>query len=90
MNQTGGGADYGDFANVAINIQDAFDPGTTPVYSFASPEYKMMLSIGWNTPEPASFALFAGGAAAVGWIRRRRRMAVARPAGTPRDDAPAG
>jgi hypothetical protein len=90
MNQSGGGADYGDFANVAINIQDAFDPGTSPVYSFASPEYKMMLSIGWDVPEPASFALFAGGAGAVGWVRRRRRAAIARSAGARRDDGPAG
>jgi hypothetical protein len=80
LNQTGGGADYGDFASGVANIQDAFDPGTTPVYSIASPEYKMMLSIGWNVSEPTTVALLAGATAGLGWMRRRRPATNARPA----------
>ena len=78
LNEAGGGSDYGDFANVAVNIQDAFDPGTTAVYSTASPEYTMMLSIGWNVSEPATFALFVGAVFWLGWMRRQRLASIAR------------
>jgi hypothetical protein len=76
MNQAGGGSDFGDFANVAVNIQDAFDPGVTDVYSFVSPETIMMQSIGWDLPEPSTLALIAGALGGLCWMRGRR----ARPA----------
>ncbi len=81
MNQTAGG-DFGDFVTPGFprNIQDAFGSGpNTLVYSTASAEYVMMQSIGWDpvvsnaVAEPASIALFAGGIAGLGFLRRRRQ-----------------
>ena len=77
MNQNhSSNADFGDFANVAVNIQDAFDPGATPVYTSVSPEFTMMASIGWDVPEPATFALFMGAVAGLGWMRSRHARSV--------------
>jgi hypothetical protein len=75
MNQSGGGADYGDFATTSPNnpyIQDAFYPGPTNDYSMLSPEFNMLESIGYdpNLPEPPSLALFAGAICGLGWFRR--------------------
>jgi hypothetical protein len=72
MNEAGGGSDYGDFANVAVNIQDAFDPGPTNLYTAVSPEAVMLQSIGWDLPEPSTLALISGGIGVVGLARRRR------------------
>jgi hypothetical protein len=73
MNEAGGGSDYGDFANVGpAEIQDAFYPGATPLYTDLSPEFTMMESIGYDTPEPATFVMFTGAIAGLGWLRRRR------------------
>jgi hypothetical protein len=73
MNEAGGGSDYGDFANVGpAEIQDAFDPGPTPLYTDASPEFTMMESIGYDAPEPATLAMFSGAITGLGWLRRRR------------------
>lgn len=65
-------ADYGDFANVAVNIQDAFYPGTTAVYSPLSPEFQMLESISYDAPEPSTIALLVGAVGGLGWVRRRR------------------
>lgn len=87
MNQTAG-ADFGDFVTPGFpkNIQDAFSSGpNTLVYSTASAEYVMMQSIGWDpvmsnaVAEPASIALFAGGIAGLGFLRRRRETARGQP-----------
>jgi hypothetical protein len=72
MNQAGGGSDYGDFANVAVNIQDAFDPGTTNVYSYSSPEFEAMESVGYDIPEPGSLALMYVGLLGLSRSRHRR------------------
>jgi len=72
MNQAGGGSDYGDFASGVANIQDAFYPGSTPLFTSASPEFQMLSSIGYDAPEPSSLALIAGAIGGLGWIRRRR------------------
>jgi len=79
MNQTGGGADYGDFATTSPNIpyiQDAFYPGTTNDYTSSSLEFTMMESIGYdaNLPEPSSLVLIAGAIGGLGWFRRRRAL----------------
>jgi hypothetical protein len=71
LNQAGGGSDFGDFANVAVNIQDAFDPGATNVYSYSSPEFEAMESIGYDIPEPDPLALMFVGL--VGLTRSRHR-----------------
>ena len=83
FNQSGGGADYGDFATTGANVQNAF-VSASPVlaYTQASPEALMLESIGYNvqvtaTPEPAtgvSVALALGAVAA----RRRRSHALAK------------
>jgi hypothetical protein len=76
MNQAGGGSDYADFATTTPNtpyIQDAFYPGTTPVYSPLSPEFVMMQSLGWEAvPEPSTMPLFGGAIGGLSWLRRRR------------------
>lgn len=73
QSQDGGGSDYGDFANTAVNIQDAFYPGTTNLYSTLSPDYAMLLSIGYDPlPEPSTLALVISAAGGLGWMRRRR------------------
>jgi hypothetical protein len=79
MNQAGGGSDYGDFATTSPNtpyIQDAFYPGTTPIYSVVSPEFQMMQSIAWDAPEPSALALFMGAIGSLGYFRRRRARSV--------------
>src|ERR1035438_9348290 len=56
MNQSGGGADYGDFTTPTSgppNIQDAFYSGTTFDYTDLSAEFTMMESIGYDAPEPS-------------------------------------
>jgi hypothetical protein len=67
FNQTGGGADYGDWVSSATpRVQDAFGtPGATPV--FGSAEKTALDATGYNfalvsTPEPSSFWLLALGA----------------------------
>lgn len=78
MNQNSGG-DFGDFTG-GINIQNAFAGGTVPSYTTASPEYQMLLSIGYDpvsaliaAPEPASAALLGGAMAGLGLARRKGR-----------------
>jgi hypothetical protein len=71
FNQVGGGSDYGDFAAPVPAIQDAFESGTPPPYTTASPEFEMMESIGYDTPEPATIGLFVTALAGLGWLRRR-------------------
>jgi PEP-CTERM motif len=78
FNQAGGGSDYGDFANVACNIQDAFYCGTTPVFSNSSPEYLMLEAIGYDPvtgalPEPSTWAMMILGFAGIGFMAYRRK-----------------
>jgi hypothetical protein len=80
FNQSGGGADYGDWASSATpHVQDAFGtPGATPNlnteltnldvigYSFVNP-----------VPEPGTLGLLTAAGVAVGGVIRRRRTAAA-------------
>jgi hypothetical protein len=73
FNQTGGGADYGDWKSSATpHVQDAFgSPGVLVPYS--SDETNMMQMVGWNlnaVPEPSSFAAF--GVLGLGLAFRRK------------------
>lgn len=84
FNQTGGGSDYGDFAQTFAddpNIQDAYTPSeATAVYSGSSPEYTMMESIGYDgtsVPEPASMLLLGGTLPAIASLRRKRAKGLA-------------
>ncbi len=73
FNQTGGGADYGDWAGSATpHVQDAFGtPGANPVFGV---EQTALDAIGYNfvpAPEPSSFwPVLLGG---IGWLGFRRR-----------------
>jgi hypothetical protein len=78
FNQTGGGADYGDWASsTTAHVQDAFGtPGATPVFGV---EQTALDAIGYNfasvaaTPEPSTFWLLSLGAAGVlGFARFRQ------------------
>jgi hypothetical protein len=71
FNQAGGGSDYGDFAAPVPAIQDAFESGTPPAYTTSSPEFEMMESIGYDTPEPGTIGLFVTALAGLGCLRRR-------------------
>jgi hypothetical protein len=78
FNQAGGGSDYGDFANVACNIQDAFYCGTTNVFSKTSPEYLMLEALGYDpvtsaVPEPSTWAMMILGFAGIGFMAYRRK-----------------
>jgi hypothetical protein len=73
LNQTGGGADYGDWVSSGTpHVQDAYGtPGSSPV--FGTPERTALDAIGYNfaTPEPASFGLIALGVMGIVGLRRR-------------------
>jgi PEP-CTERM motif len=87
FNQTGGGADYGDFADPTHppdpNIQDAYEQSTdAPVYTASSVEAIMMQAIGYqlvqtnsssDAPEPATLAVLGTGLAGLAALRRRAR-----------------
>ena len=88
FNQTGGGADYGDFADPTHppdpNIQDAYEQSTSPpIYTASSVEAIMMQAIGYqlvqtnssssDAPEPATLALFGTALAGLAAMRRRVR-----------------
>jgi len=75
FNQSGGGADYGDWASSGTaHVQDAFGtPGASPTFGI---EQAALDSIGYNfaspVPEPASVWMFAmGGAILLAAYRRR-------------------
>jgi hypothetical protein len=74
FNQSGGGADYGDWANSATpHVQDAFGtPGASPV--FGVPEQTALDAIGYtfdaSVPEPGSISLALLGLACL-CVRRR-------------------
>ncbi len=83
MNQNTNGSDYGDFAFTGTNnIQNANYSGATPLYSTLSPEFTMLLSIGWDPiPEPAVLGLFLvglAGLAGVRWHESRSQIKSAR------------
>ncbi len=70
MNQNSGG-DFGDFTG-GNNIQNAFAGGPVPSFTTASPEYQMLLSIGYDpVPEPAAILLLGGALAGFAAMRRR-------------------
>ncbi len=63
FNQSGGGADYADWASSSVHhIQDAFGTPNTQL-DIGLPELTALDVVGWNLPEPSSLALmaFAGG-----------------------------
>jgi hypothetical protein len=77
FNQSGGGADYGDWASSATpHVQDAFGtPGATPDLNT---ELTNLDVIGYTqVPEPGTLGLLAAAGLVVGRVIRRRRKAVA-------------
>lgn len=84
LNQNSNG-DYGDFAPPGSGagqlIQNAFNStGQDEAYTTASPEYEMLLAIGWDpfaqvvtTPEPGTLALLGSSLLGFAALRRRRQ-----------------
>jgi hypothetical protein len=84
LNQNSNG-DYGDFtppgAGAGQLIQNAFNSrGQDEAYTTASPEYEMLLAIGWDpfaavvtTPEPGTLALLGSSLLGFAAFRRHRR-----------------
>lgn len=69
----GTNGDYGDFAPQGYVQSAQTNWNTQPTYTTSSPDYKMMLSIGWDpVPEPATIALFTPALLALRLLGRRR------------------
>ena len=73
FNNTHNGADFGDWKSGAVpQVQDAFaTPGATPTLGPA--EIAALTAIGYNVPEPGTYAVFAIGVAGLLRLRRRQR-----------------
>jgi hypothetical protein len=72
FNNTNNGADFGDWkSGVTPQVQDAIGtPGATPTLGPA--EIAALTAIGYDVPEPGTFAVFAVGMAGLSHLRRRR------------------
>lgn len=80
FNQTGSG-DYGAFTKSPCNIQSYQVCSGAPAYTTSSPEYRMMLALGYDpvstTPLPATLPVFVSGLGVIGLVARKRRKSRA-------------